>query len=55
MFDPYLLDEAITNVAKQELMKKLREHLLYNSPPEFAEVFREYTRLEEERAIKIEE
>lgn len=49
MIDPNLLDEAITNVAKREMMKKLHDHLILSAPPEFSAIFKEYNFLEEQQ------
>lgn len=56
MIDPYLLDEAITNVAKNDLYKRMREWFVYNAPNEFLAVLHEYERLDRERdEIRIDE
>jgi hypothetical protein len=48
-FDSDLIEQALHNVAMENLRKQIREFIVYQAPEEIRQVYAEYARLLEEK------
>lgn len=58
MINPYLMEQAINDIAREEMNTKIRDWFSLNAPPELLAIYKRYQELEAEEienGIKIDE